>query len=273
MGVSWVVGRPHPALQLLVGRYLGYEQDDVTLPVHRGLPSRYVTLIISLRNPVRVLGQMGTVAAAGLVGGLHTDPVLIAQDRTLCGIHLELHPLGVRALLGVSAADLSGRVVGLEDLSRPALAKLPDRLASTPSWADRFRILDEVLAAMAVAEPLSISAELARAWRLMIDSGGQLRIAGVADEIGWSRRHLGERFHTEIGLTPKQVARVLRFEYAGNLLRRGQFNLSRVAVECGFYDQAHLSNEWHALAGCSPLTWIREELPFLQDEDVVGCPD
>jgi hypothetical protein len=43
--------------------------------MHRGLPSRHVTLIISLRDLVRALAQTGAVAAAGLVGGLHTDPV------------------------------------------------------------------------------------------------------------------------------------------------------------------------------------------------------
>jgi AraC-like DNA-binding protein len=257
----------------LAGRYIGYEQDDVTLPLHRGLPSRHVTLIISLHDPVRVQAQTGTVAASGLIGGLHTDPVLIAQDRTQCGIHIELHPLGVRTLLGASSADLSGHVVALQDLGRPALAQLPDRLASTPSWSDRFRIVDDVLARMVVAEPLCVSAELAEGWRLMSDAAGRVRIGDVASEIGWSRRHFAQKFQNETGLTPKQVARVLRFEYAGTLLRRGQVDLSRLAVECGFYDQAHLSNEWRAMAGCSPRTWIREELPFLQDEDIVGCPD
>jgi AraC-like DNA-binding protein len=270
--VKWVVRRPHPAVRFLAGRYLGYEQHDVTLPLHRGLPSRHVTLIISLREPVRVLAQTGTVAAAGLVGGLHTDPVLITQERTQCGIHLELHPLGVRTLLGASSADLSGHVVALEDLGRPALAQLPDRLASVPSWSDRFRILDEILAAMA-ADPLNVSAELAQAWHLICGAAGRVRIADIADEIGWSRRHFTQKFQNETGLTPKQVARVLRFEYAGALLRRGQLDLSRLAVECGFYDQAHLSNEWRAFAGCSPRTWIREELPFLQDDDVLGCSD
>ena len=272
MGVTRVVRRPHPALRFLAGRYIGYEQDDVTLPLHRGLPSRHVTLIISLRDPVRVRAQTGTVAASGLIGGLHTDPVLIAQDRTQCGIHLELHPLGVRTLLGASSADLSGYVVALQDLGRPALAQLPDRLASTRSWSDRFRILDEVLAA-AVAEPLSVSAELAEGWRLMSEAAGRVRIADVAAEIGWSRRYFAQKFQNETGLTPKQAARVLRFEHAGTLLRRGQLDLSRLAIECGFYDQAHLSNEWRSMAGCSPRTWIREELPFLQDDDILGCPE
>jgi AraC-like DNA-binding protein len=52
------------------------------------------------------------------------------------------------------------------------------------------------------------------------------------------------------------------------LRRRGGSDLAELAVGCGYYDQAHLTNEWRALAGCSPGTWIAEELPFLQDQDV-----
>jgi AraC-like DNA-binding protein len=267
VSATWAIRPPHPVLQPLVSRYIGYEQDGVTLSVHRGLPSRHVTLIISLQDPVRMSSRTGPVHMQGLVGGLRTEPVLISQDRTQCGIHLELHPFGVRTLFGVSAAELTGRVVELDDLGWPALAELPDRLASTLTWSERFEILDGVLAAKA-SEPLSVAAELGEAWRLMLGTGGLVRIADLADEIGWSRRHFGERFRAETGLAPKQAARILRFERAGALLRRGRLDLAELAVECGYYDQAHLSNEWRTLAGCSPRTWIVEELPFLQDDSV-----
>ncbi len=264
--MTWAIRPPHPVLRPLVSRYVGYEQDDVSLAVHRGLPSRHVTLIISLQDPVRMLGRTQAFSTQGLVGGLHTEPVLIGQGRTQGGIHLELLPFGVRALLGVSAAELSGRVVGLDQLGRPELAELPDRLASTPGWPGRFDILDDVLAAM-VAEPPGVASELGEAWRLMLGTGGRARITDLANEIGWSRRHFSERFRDEIGLTPKQATRILRFERTGALLRRGRLDLASLAIECGYYDQAHLSNEWRALAGCSLRTWIGEELPFLQDDD------
>ena len=122
--------------QPLVSRYIGYEQQDVALSVHRGSPSRHGTLIISLQDPVRMSGRPSR-SMQGLVGGLRTEPVLISQDRTLRGIHLELHPFGVRTLLGVSAAELSGRVVGLDDLLARA-GRVADRLASRLTWSERF---------------------------------------------------------------------------------------------------------------------------------------
>ena len=102
--MSWAVRRPHPVVRPYIRRYIGYEQSDVGLAVHRGLPSRHVTVVISLRDPITVSARSETVRAQALVGGLHTEPVLVSQDRTQCGLHLELNSLGVRTVLGVSAA-------------------------------------------------------------------------------------------------------------------------------------------------------------------------
>lgn len=216
---------------------------------------------------MRVIGAPGSgqpsARPQGVLGGMHTSPVLIAQQGHLCGVHVELHPLGLRALFGYSSAELSEHVVDLADLGS-RFAALPPRLAAESGWRGRFAVLDEVLLGgfTGTEDPVP---ELALAWRWLLASGGTMRVAQLAGEVGWSRRHLGEVFRREVGLSPKQAARVLRFERAGTLLRRGtRMNLAELAAVCGYSDQSHLTNEWRALAGCSPGTWIAEELPFLQ---------
>lgn len=264
---KFVARAPHPVLRPLITRYIGYRQHDVPLRLHRGLPSRHVTLIISLADPVRIVGMPNDHASAclgELIGGLHVAPALIAQDRYQCGLHLELNPLGVRALLGMPAAELSGSVVDLRELGRPELTWLRERLMLAVSWRHRFAILDEVF--LHISEERTPPREVTWAWRRMVASGGLLPVRTLAGEVGWSRRHFAERFRREVGLTPKQAARVVRFERACAALRhtpgRG---LSELAADCGYYDHAHLTNEWRALAGCTPSRWIAEELPFLQD--------
>jgi AraC-like DNA-binding protein len=262
--VEWSVREPHPALRPLITRYIGYTQHGVTLSTHRGLPSRHVTLVISLAEPIRFTGMPRPDQSPGrytaALGGMHTAPALIAQDVVQSGVHVEIDPLAVPALFGVSAADVSGLVVDLADLGP---RHLPERLAEAPTWQDRFAVLDRTFRdALADRAP---STEVTWAWRRLTGAGGLVRVEALANEIGWSRRHFAERFRRELGLAPKQAARVLRFQRATEALRRGPVDLATLAAECGFYDQAHLSNEWRALAGCSPRTWIAEELPFLQD--------
>jgi transcriptional regulator GlxA family with amidase domain len=95
----------------------------------------------------------------------------------------------------------------------------------------------------------------------------------LARDIGFSRRHFGERFRSEFGIAPKVAARVFRFERACRLFRRFPRRIADVAMASGFHDQAHMVREWHALAGCSPREWIRGELPFLQDYEIGGGHD
>jgi AraC-like DNA-binding protein len=96
-------------------------------------------------------------------------------------------------------------------------------------------------------------------------------IERLADEIGWNRWRLSGRFRDAIGVTPKSAARVFRFECACRLIKDERPGLAHVAASCGYFDQAHMTREWNALAGCSPRAWISSELPFLQDYEIGGC--
>ena len=128
-----------------------------------------------------------------------------------------------------------------------------------------------MLRRLVVDNPLSV--ELRRAWQLIVASGGTVSVAELAGEVGWSRQHLGRRFGTEFGCSPKLAARVVRFDRARHLLqsRPRHVTAAHVAAACGYYDQAHFTNEFSALAGCTPRRWMIEEgFPFFQDGDEVA---
>jgi len=130
--------------------------------------------------------------------------------------------------------------------------------------------LDDVLTRIARQRDGPVP-ELGWAWRRLSASHGQVGVATLAKEVGWSRRHLGERFRHEFGLTPKVAGRVMRFEVAHRLLRAPHRpGLAEVAARAGFYDQAHLHREWRELAGCTPSRWIAEELPSVHDREPQG---
>lgn len=276
MDAEFIPRAPVEALRPYVRRYIGYRQQDVTLPVHRGLPSSVVTLIISLADPIRMVGgpgaEHGPVSLRAVVGGLHLTPALIQQDSYQCGLQLELNPLGVHTLLGVSAPELAMTVCDLNDLPTRLSPYLVERLAEATEWDSRFDLLDRALSAC--LRPVTLLSEIQWAWRRIATTHGAARISPLADEIGWSRRYFTQRFTEQVGVPPKQAARLHRFERSAALLRSGRYHgLAELAVECGFYDQAHLTNEWRQFAGCTPSTWIREELPFLQSGQHAGPAD
>lgn len=264
-----VTGRPAAALAASVLRYVGYRMTGVHPGVHLGLPSRHLTVVLSLAAPVRVTAMPDPQQAPGdfqaLASGLATRPAVMRQDAVQEGVQLELTPAGARALLGLPAAALGPAVVDLADVLGADARELLDRLGATTGWDARFAVLDEVLGRRTGrAHPMDPA--LARAWDLVVASGGTARIGDVADRVGWSRRNLGDRFLREYGVTPKDAARVVRFERSRRLLLRpDRPSLAGVAAACGYYDQAHLARDWRDLAGRPPSAWLAgEHLPSVQ---------
>ncbi|HEY0537093.1 MAG TPA: helix-turn-helix domain-containing protein [Actinoallomurus sp.] len=261
---------PPAHLAPLVARYSGYRYEGLPPGTHLGLPSPYLTIVLSLGKPTRTAvmpdRRQAPAEFAALAGGLHTRAALIEHDGDQYGVQLALTPAGARSLLGMPAGELASVVVPLDGLLPTRAGELIERMGEAPTWAARFAVLDEVLAHDAGRRPAPPD-ELCHAWRLLTERGGRVRIADLAAEIGWSRRHLAARFTAEYGLTPKEAARVVRFECSKRLLqRRDRPSLADVAAACGFYDQAHLAREWNDFGGCPPSAWLTgEDLPFIQD--------
>jgi AraC-like DNA-binding protein len=264
----WVPAEP---LRRYVAWYTGYRQRGVPPARHRGLPSPCLTLIFTLDEPLTIATHPDPAQSPGefgtLLGGLHSSPALITHDGAQSGIQVALRPLGARALLGLPAGELANLDLPAETVLGGVCAELRDRIRTAPRWPERFAILDEILCRLALAAPTAdIPAEVGWAWRRLLRTGGALRVSDLAAGTGWSGRHLTSRFRAEIGLTPKAAARVVRFDRARKLLvtRVGDCRLADLAVDCGYFDQAHLAREFRALAGCPPSQWLAEEFRNVQ---------
>lgn len=257
--VEMVVGRPRPRLSPLVAGYTGYRIEGAEPGVHRGLPSRYLTFIVTLGGTVDLAAMpdpaQPPASFVALAGGLHASPALITHNGRQHGIQLSLTPLGARVLLGVPAGELAG-TVDLDTLLGPVAGELVDRLRTARTWTERFLELDRALAGIArQRERDGPAPELGWAWQRLTSCHGHVKVSTLAEDVGWSRRHLGERFRREFGLSPKVASRVMRFEVAHRMLRTAaRPGLAEIAARCGYADQAHLTREWRELAGCTPST-------------------
>jgi AraC-like DNA-binding protein len=268
-----LVGFPSPVLQPFVRRYRWHRYRGVAPGVHHVVPSRHVTVMISLGDPLRV--EVPGLAAAcrfsALVGGLHTDLATVAHDGQGCGVGVELTPRGVRALLGIPAGVIGSTVVDLHGSWGRWPGELAERLFFASSWRARVQVLDCVFSGL-LCEAGEPPPGVAEAWARLVRCGGNLQIAALASDLGVSRRRLSERFRAEYGLAPKQAARVFRFERAAALVESaGPGSLARVAADCGYFDQAHLDQEWRALTGLTPTSWIAQELRDPRDEGLTGA--
>lgn len=261
---SQVVSAPvHPALRGLVARVTGYSLHGVPAGVHLGLPSRTLTVILTLDDGIEVSWPHTPTASVqrlpSVVSGLSSAPAHIHHDGSQVGVQLDLTPAGSRALFGLPAAALpAAGVLDATEVLR-GVEPVRERLASQPTWSARLETVQNQLAATAAERRRATAVpEVSWAWELLCRRHGSLPVTDVARQVGWSPRRLGRAFRGEFGLGPKLAARVLRFERAHRLVGSGA-RLAEVAAVCGYADQAHLTRDWQQFAGASPTRWLHED--------------
>jgi AraC-like DNA-binding protein len=278
--------RVRPAVQLrrFIAYYSGYRQAGVPPAAHAGLPSPYLTVIFTLDEPLTIAAhpdpaQPGDTYQA-LIGGLHSAPAVVTHEGWQSGIQLAVSPFAARAFFGTSASELANIDVEASEVCGPLAGEILEQVRAASTWPARFAVLDAVLSRRVQAYEqdgeCELSAEIGFAWRRLLDSGGTIGMSTLADETGWSDRHLRSRFGAEIGLTPKAAARVIRFDRARRLLQvRAESGrplaLAALAAHCGYYDQAHMDAEFRALAGAPPTAWLAREFRNLQASAVAAA--
>ncbi|MER5334102.1 helix-turn-helix domain-containing protein [Micromonospora sp. NPDC002717] len=178
-------------------------------------------------------------------------------------LQIRLEPTVAAAVLGASAG-FSGTVVSLDDVWGHDAVRAESRLRAATSWDERFTIAVEILGRRLSACP-PIDSEVAYTWRRTLTSRGRVRVDGLADEVGWSRKRLWSRFRSQLGITPKRAAQLVRFDHAAHLLAAGHAPAS-VATESGYVDQSHLHREVRAFAGLTPTAVAAA--PWLAIDDV-----
>lgn len=263
--VGFVRCAPDPRLAPHVFDYYGYAERTGHAVRRREVPRPHVVLIVDFGPTLRFLDPVTEALAAhhdgGFVAGLHGAYVLTETSGSQSGLQVNFTTLGARLFFGQALAALADRVVRLDQVFGRDGAVLADRLQSAQGWPRRFAII-EALLLQRMARAAPPPGRLSHAYRRLVASKGRVPIARLAAELDCSRQHLVTLFKDELGLAPKLIGRMLRFNHATALLEAGtEPDMAAVALTAGYYDQAHMNRDFRAFAGGSPGDFLRRRLP------------
>lgn len=261
-----VFAPPHSRVRALVhGQYVGWTERTRSPMRRKELPFPGVPLILNFGPPFRLLDPNDPVkpglVRSSFVAGMHQQFALTESPGYSSCLQVNLTPLGGFTVLGLPMHRIANQVIEVDDLFGAPGKGLIERLADAPDWEGRFDLLDDFLFQRALRGPHP-STQLSWAWHQLCLSNGQVSIGDLGKELRVSRRHLVAQFREQVGLSPKLVGRIMRFNRVVSLLKLDAgARWSRIAHECGYHDQSHLNHDFRQFAGATPSEYLGRVLP------------
>ena len=252
----------------MVLRYEGYEEQAAGPVTFRELPCTFVPVIIDLDAGWTVAHRQHVVPLqlGSFVAGVTDGPVLVRHDGSARCLQVDLTPLGARRLFGLPMSELANQTVPIDDVLGRFGSDLVQRVGEAPDWPTRFALIDKAFRAR-LAAAASVDPGVTWSFGRIVSSGGAAVIGDLAAELGWSHRRLIARYRDTVGLPPKLVARIVRFErLTAHLTTDPVIDWAAAATACGYFDQAHLAREVRELAGITPTELRATTVNFVQDE-------
>jgi AraC-like DNA-binding protein len=165
-------------------------------------------------------------------------------------IGIRFHPGGTAPFLRLPLHEITDQVVELGSLSSKLERELVRVTSDSALLTEKITAIEEFLTRELLSrEP---DARLMMLGARIVDSGGLVSVDQLANDAGISSRQLERRFLREIGLGPKLLGRIIRFQQVFRAVEQCDAAWAAVAIECGYYDQAHLIRDFHQFARQTP---------------------
>lgn len=164
---------------------------------------------------------------------------------------------GAYPFLALPLAELRNQTALLDVLDRSSLLNLHQRLDDAKSLSVRIRLLEQWLLkrlALGKKRDAIIPASL----RILRQRTGEISIPALADDLAISQRQLERLYHTQVGMSPKQYATLVRVNAARLALKQpNHLSNTNLAADLGFYDQSHFIREFSAVVGITPYSYTQ----------------
>jgi AraC-like DNA-binding protein len=245
---SFRMRRASPPLDAFVALIWTCEREPARWAQERLLPGGSVELVVDLAAP----------ASVDCISGPHSRFFVLdtTMRQRLVGVHFK--PGGAFPFVRPPLVELRNAEVTLDGLWGATAREFRERLGEAATDEERFTIVERVLLEQGRGRMRHHPA-VAFALREFTRVPHIRTVADVSDAVGLSQRRFIERFSQEVGLTPKVFCRIRRFQRAVRCAHRNRsVNWSEVAVDCGYFDQAHLIHDFQAFSGLTPSAWAAQ---------------
>jgi len=231
----------------------------------RILPDGCVELILNFGDLFKEHKESGhsDLQPLRFIVGQMTQPVLVAPTGSVQLLGIRFAPGGTLRFFPNPPGELTDRIEPLADVAGDLDRELSGRVYDARELPEKIGIVEALLIRRMRAKE-ERGASLQNTISEIVSSGGQVSVDRLANDLGISGRQLERRFLSEVGLGPKLLCRILRFQQVFRAVEREDKNWARIAADCGYYDQAHLIRDFRQFAGQTPSVLFEHFTSFAE---------
>ena len=243
-----------------------YHNATVTYNAEKILPTGTIELIINLGSPTNILSEkdhsITRVSKDYWICGMHNEFIINAPIAETHMIGVSFKPFGAASFFNMPISEFTNSLVDLDLIWGNEIKTLKDSLLSVATVDERIRIVCAFLEKKFRPEE-SRSLLMSEMTAFVRNSSG--RITDLYDKCGFSKKHLTHLFKQNVGVTPKGMSRIFRFNRL--LLEidpEVPINWASLAIECDYFDQAHFIKDFKAFTGLSPIEYLNNRKQLLE---------
>ncbi|MCD8080194.1 MAG: helix-turn-helix transcriptional regulator [Bacteroides sp.] len=198
-----------------------------------------------------------------LLSGHTTDYVDLHGNEQVRILSVVFQPWGARAFFRFPLDEVAGQHATAEDLSDTQFRELEKRVIGQPDEKACIRLIEEFLTQRFQLERAYNYQRMTEAIRLIDRTGGEISLTALSDVTCLSQKQFQRVFTDHIGIRPKEFLRIVRFQYTLSRMKVPMNkDFTRLACECGYYDQSHLIREFRQFSGYTPKEYIQACDPY-----------
>jgi AraC-like DNA-binding protein len=247
-----------------------YYLDSPSFPSLKVFPMPSLHLMVNLGGAFRVQGARDrrdeTCAESWWMGLWSTYHIVqYPADVEVYGIHFK--PGGASPFLQLPLSELHDQVVPLDALWGRCASEIRERLHAAPSIQAGLALFERLLLARLCDAHYGLNV-VQYAIGEIAQHHGTLAIRTLSDQLGISHKHLDTQFKRMVGVSPKELARFYRFTHVLRTIDPAHpVDWTRLAHQCGFYDQSHFNKDFAAFTGSSPTDYLRQRQQHLHTHE------
>ena len=255
--------QPHSDLKSLVKCYWSLEiPADPNSQRQRIIPDGCIEMIFILGDEIKryTSGDDFIIQPRAMVLGQTIEPFYIEPVGYVNSFAVRFYPYGIVNFVATSIKDLANKETPIELLfgERPA-KELEQKIIQAPDTKERIEIIENFLFEKLI-EKTTIDNIVKTTIDALLSTKGSTSINTILKDDLSKRRQLERKFLKQIGISPKQLGKVIRLQTALKLLLNQQLeNLTKIGYESGYYDQAHFIKDFKEFTGTNPKEFLDDE--------------